>query len=149
MFNRGHWKKFVDTAEGPRVGAQNNKGVPGYGVDGADEKTYSTDWLCDKVMDFIKTNRDRSFCYMVSLPDPHGPNTVRAPYDTMYKGVEVKLPATLTREPNQIPAWGKPANVRPAQLRNLMRKYYGMVKCIDDNVGEILDTLRELSLIHI
>ena len=29
-----------------------------------------------------------------------------------------------------------------------MRKYYGMVKCIDDNVGEILDTLRELELLE-
>jgi len=148
MFNRGHWKKFEDTEDGPRVGSLNKNGEPGYGVDGADEKTFSTDWLCDKVMDFIRTHKEKPFCYMVSLPDPHGPNTVRPPYDTMYADVKVKLPATLTREPDQIPNWGKPANVRPAQLRNLMRKYYGMVKCIDDNIGRILKTLRELKLLE-
>jgi arylsulfatase A-like enzyme len=148
MFNRGHWKKFEDTDNGPRVGGRNGQGQPNYDLDGADEKTFSTDWLCDKAIAFISKNRAQPFCYMLSLPDPHGPNTVRAPYDTMYEHVDIKLPATLTRTPSQIPNWGKPAGVRPRQLRQLMRKYYGMVKCIDDNVGKILETLREHHLIN-
>jgi arylsulfatase A-like enzyme len=147
MFNRGHWKKFVITDDGPRVGAVDKKGNPTYGVDGADEKSFSTDWLCDRAIDFIGENGDRPFCYMVSLPDPHGPNTVRAPYDTMYKDVAVPIPVSLTRKPEQIPAWGQPAGVKPAQLQNLMRSYYGMVKCIDDNVGQVLDALRERKLL--
>ena len=147
MFNRGHWKKFIITEDGPQVGARDKKGNPSYGVDGADEKTFSTDWLCDRTMDFIGEKSDQPFCYMVSLPDPHGPNTVRAPYDTMYKDAAVPIPVSLTRTPEQIPAWGKPAGVKPAQLQKLMRNYYGMVKCIDDNVGQILDTLRERKLL--
>lgn len=143
MFNRGHWKKFDLTDDGPRVAARDKKGNPSYGVDGADETTFSTDWLCDRAIDFIHKNNERPFCYMISLPDPHGPNTVRAPYDTMYKDVAVPIPVSLTRKPEQIPAWGKPAGVKPAQLQNLMRNYYGMVKCIDDNVGEVLETLRQ------
>ena len=142
MFNRGHWKKFEDTPDGPRVASRAKNGGPSYGLASADEKSFSTDWLCDKVIDFVTTNRDRPFCYMVALPDPHGPNTVRPPYDTMYADTEVKLPSTLVRAANQIPGWGKPANVRPAQLVKLMRQYYGMVKCIDDNVGQILEALR-------
>ena len=147
MFNRGHWKKFVDTPDGPRVGARNKNGQPSYDVAGADEKTFSTDWLCDKAIDFVSANSDRPFCYMVSLPDPHGPNTVRPPYDTMYADVKVPIPVTLTRKPEQIPAWGRPANVKPEQLRKLMRNYYGMVKCIDDNVGRILAALRSRKLL--
>ncbi len=147
MFNRGHWKKLVDTPEGPRVGATNRKGQPGYGLDGADESTYTTDYLCNKASEFIRAHKSDPFCYMVSLPDPHGPNTVRPPYDTMFEDVEVPIPSTLTRRPEQIPAWGKPQNVRPAQLRNLMRQYYGMVKCIDDNVGKLLSTLKEEGLL--
>lgn len=147
MFNRGHWKKFVDTADGPRVGARNAKNQPTYGLDEADEVTFATDWLCDKAIDFITENAAEPFCYMVSLPDPHGPNTVRPPYDTMYEDVAVPIPTTLTRRPEQIPAWGKPAGVKPEQLRKLMRNYYGMVKCIDDNVGQILDSLREQKLL--
>jgi arylsulfatase A-like enzyme len=147
MFNRGHWKKFILTDKGPQVGARDKKGKPTYSFDDADDKTFSTDWLCDRAIDFIDKNGDRPFCYMVSLPDPHGPNTVRAPYDTMYENAVVPIPVSLTRKPEQIPAWGKPAGVKPAQLQKLMRNYYGMVKCIDDNVGQVLDTLRERKLL--
>ena len=148
MFNRGHWKKFIDTPNGPQVGARNKQGQPNYNLNGADEKTFSTDWLCDKAIEFISTNRERPFCYMVSLPDPHGPNTVRPPYDTMYADVRVPIPVSMNRKPEQIPAWGKPAGVTPAQLRKLMRNYYGMVKCIDDNVGKIVDALRSRKLLE-
>ena len=143
MFNRGHWKKFIDTPQGPKVGSRNAKGEPTYGVGDADEKTFSTDWLCNKVIDFIHANKDGPFCYMVALPDPHGPNTVRAPYDTMYEDVEVPIPATLKKSAKETPAWGRSANVTAAQLRRLMPPYYGMVKCIDDNVGRIIEALRK------
>ncbi|MFP6613854.1 MAG: sulfatase [Pirellulales bacterium] len=147
MFNRGHWKKLVDTPQGPSIGARNAKGQPSYGVDGADETTFSTDWLTNKAIDFINTNKDKPFCYYLSLPDPHGPNTVRAPYDTMYANVKVPIPATLMRQAGQIPGWGKSANVSAAMLRRIMPAYYGMVKCIDDNVGRILQQLRKHDLI--
>lgn len=148
MFNRGHWKKFVDSDDGPAVGATDKKGKPSYGLDGADERTFSTDWLTDKAIDFINTNKDKPFCYFLSLPDPHGPNTVRPPYDTMYADVNVPIPVSLNRKPEQIPGWGKSAGVKPAQLQKLMRQYYGMVKCIDDNVGQILDTLKEQGILE-
>lgn len=148
MFNRGHWKKIVDSDDGPAVGAKDKKGKPSYGLDGADEETFSTDWLTDKAIDFINVNKDKPFCYFLSLPDPHGPNTVRPPYDTMYADVKVPIPVSLNRKPEQIPAWGKSAGVKPAQLQKLMQQYYGMVKCIDDNVGQILDTLKERGILE-
>ena len=148
MFNRGHWKKLQDTPAGPRVAARNNKGQPAYGVEGADQDSFTTDWLTQKALDFIKLNKDRRFCYMVSLPDPHGPNTVRAPYDTMYDGVDVPIPATLHKTAEQTPKWGAPdKKVTEANLRKIMPQYYGMVKCIDDNLGRLLDTLRQNGLI--
>ncbi|HIF30253.1 MAG TPA: DUF229 domain-containing protein [Planctomycetaceae bacterium] len=143
MFNRGHWKKFVDTPMGPQVGSRNAMDQPNYGLEGADETSFSTDWLCAKAIDFIHKNGQRPFCYMIAIPDPHGPNTVRAPYDTMYKDVEVPIPATLKKPREQTPAWGRSTDVTAAQLRRLMPPYYGMVKCIDDNVGRILNALRE------
>lgn len=144
MFNRGHWKMFKDTPEGPRVGATDRKGNPSYGLEGADEKTFATDWLTDKTIDFINANKSKPFCYMVSYPDPHGPNTVRAPYDTEFAKVKVPTPdSTLNKTPQQTPPW---AAVTPRltadSVRSLMPKYYGMVKCLDDNIGRILDTLR-------
>ncbi|GAB6165132.1 sulfatase [Thermostilla marina] len=149
MFNRGHWKKMEDTPEGPRVAARNAKGQPTYDVAGADEKSFTTDWLTTKALDFVGEHASKPFCFMVSIPDPHGPNTVRPPYDTMYDDVEVPIPASLHKKPEQIPAWGRPEKgVNEATLRKIMPQYYGMVKCIDDNVGRVLAELRRRDLLE-
>ena len=71
MFNRGHWKKLIEDETGPKVGATNEKGVANYNLDGADEKTFATDFLIDRTIEFVRKERDAPFCYMVSLPDPH------------------------------------------------------------------------------
>ena len=141
MFNRGHWKKFIDTPEGPAVGAKNKDGQPSYSLDGADEKTFATDWLSNKTIDFIKADPKTPFCLMVAIPDPHGPNSVRAPYDTMYNDMKIEMPRTMTIPGEEQPFWGK-AMVNTLQQQS-MAKYFGMVKCIDDNFGNILDALRE------
>ncbi len=124
MFNRGHWKKIEDQPTGdPKVSA--------YKVVG-DRDTYTTDWLTDKTIDFIEGRDDRPFFYVVSLPDPHTPFTVREPYMTMYRPDDMVTPNTF-----------KPP--RPARAAALLRnkaRYCGLVKCIDDNVGRLLDTLR-------
>ena len=148
MFNRGHWKKLEDTPQGPRVATRNKKGQLNYDVAGADDKTFTTDWLMDKAVDFFERHKTKPFCYMVSIPDPHGPNTVRAPYDTMYDRVDVPIPATLNKTAEQTPGWtAREKGVNERSLRKIMPKYYGMVKCIDDNVGKILDYLREEKLL--
>ena len=141
MFNRGHWKQLVDTPDGPQVKARRN-GQPTYSVEGADAESFTTDFLCDRTVDFIKAHRDQSFCYMVSLPDPHGPDTVRAPYDTMFKDQQYVPPRTFNKPDEGLPSWG----TKQGKFQD-MATYYGMVKCIDDNVGKILACLREHSLI--
>lgn len=147
MFNRGHWKILVDTPEGPRVGARNRRGRPTYGVAGANEQNYTTDFLTTKAIQFIRAHRDRPWCYMVSYPDPHGPNTVRAPYDRMFEPEDVVIPRTLHVPSDRAPAWCKPnPALKERLLRRIMPPYYGMVKCIDDNVGRILRTLEELGI---
>jgi arylsulfatase A-like enzyme len=147
MFNRGHWKKF-DFQDGlPIVAATNKKGQPSYDLAGADEQTFSTDWLCDRAADFIRENSERPFCYHLSIPDPHGPNTVREPYDTMYEDMAVRPPLTFQLDGEQ-PGWLPPTNRNAKQQFNarLMTQYFGMVRCIDDNVGKLLALLEELEL---
>lgn len=149
MFNRGHWKKFGFDHDGPQVAARNNRGQPSYSVDDADAQTFSTDWLTDRAIDFIEENADEPFCYWLSIPDPHGPNTVRAPYDTMYSAEQTVIPASLTRSAAQTPAWGTPSKgVTERSLRRIMPDYFGMVKCIDDNVARIIETLKQRQLLE-
>ncbi len=144
MYNRGHWKQLVDTPAGPAVKARNANGKPTYDVHGADAKSFTTDFLADKTVEFIRAHKDEPFCFMVSIPDPHGPNSVRPPYDTMFDRITFQDPRTMHKPDSAVPAWGpKEAH----SLSNpLMRQYFGMVKCIDDNVGKILDELAKLRL---
>lgn len=143
MFNRGHWKKFELTDDGPRVAAKGKNGTASYGVDDADEKTFSTDFLMDRTLEFIQENKDQPFCYMLSLPDPHGPDSVRAPYDTMFQSQKYEKPTTYEIDERTIPKWGLP-NKRGGFGQS---KYYGMVKCIDDNIGRLFETLEKEGLL--
>ncbi|MEL7499346.1 MAG: sulfatase-like hydrolase/transferase [Planctomycetota bacterium] len=142
MFNRGHWKKFEISDSGPKVAAQKNN-KPTYGVDDADETSFATDFLMDRTIEFIDANRERPFCYMLSLPDPHGPDTVRAPYDTMYDDQSFEKPTTYDVDERTIPKWGEPD--RKAKFGQ--SKYYGMVKCIDDNIGRLIAKLKSNDLL--
>ncbi|MFV0580534.1 MAG: sulfatase-like hydrolase/transferase [Parabacteroides gordonii] len=144
MFNRGHWKKLEKTVDGARVGVVSPKGIPSYEVDGADEKSFTTDFLCDRAIEFMQANKEKPFCCMVSIPDPHGPNTVRKPYDTMYQHLNFKEPYTYNeRGDHGQNGWEKTEgsfNSRQMQL------YFGMVKCIDDNLGKLVHFLKEEGL---
>ena len=143
MYNRGHYKQMEDTPKGPRVKARDAHDKPTYDVKGADEKSFTTDYLTGKAMDFIRAHKDQPFCYMLSVPDPHDPNTVRPPYDTMFNDVPFEAPRTM-HTPGPVPAWG------PRQVSSLrqpyMQQYFGMIKCIDDNVGKVLKELDDLGL---
>ena len=143
MFNRGHWKNFTLTAEGPKVGATKN-GAPSYAIAGADEKSFSTDWLMDRMIEYIETNKANPFCYMLSLPDPHGPDTVRAPYDTMYDDQDYEKPTSYEVDERTVPKWGVPDR----KSKFGQSKYYGMIKCIDDNVGRLVKTLKKEGILE-
>lgn len=139
MFNRGHYKQLEDTPAGPAVKAKNANGQPTYDVAGADAKSFTTDFLADKTVAFIRANKDRPFCFVTSIPDPHGPNTVRPPYDTMYEAMDFRQPRTAFE-----PGVGLPSCAAPPAKPSFenMSRYFGMVKCIDDNVGKILAAIR-------
>ena len=142
MYNRGHWKQLEDTSDGPGVKARSAAGRPNYDVAGADQKSFTTDFLADRTVEFIAAHRDEPFCFMVSIPDPHGPDTVRPPYDTMFAAQTYQAPRTFDKPGDNLPSWGAKAGGF-----NGMASYYGMVKCIDDNVGKILDALRSAKVL--
>jgi arylsulfatase A-like enzyme len=146
MFNRGHWKNLVEDAAGPRVGAVNARGEASYDLNGADAKSFTTDFLADRTIDFIRAHRSRPFCWMVSIPDPHGPNTVRPPYDTMFLGLKFEQPKSALTPGRNLPGYA--ATLAGVFNQVQMAKYFGMVKCIDDNVGRILAALREAGVLE-
>lgn len=40
---------------------------------------------------------DRPFFLMLSFPYPHGPNSVRKPYDTLFDDVNIPIPDTIRK----------------------------------------------------
>jgi len=130
MFNRGHWKKIVEQPEG-------NPEVSPYKVIG-DENTFTTDWLTDKTIEFITKPRRKPFFYMVSIPDPHGPFTVREPYMSMYRPEDMTVPNNFKESSPK-----KGRKITAEQMRKSKAHYCGLVKCIDDNVGRILYALKD------
>ncbi len=143
MYNRGHWKKLEDTPEGPIVATTNNNGTPNYDLDGADETTFTTDFLTDKTIEFIEENKDNPFSMYLSYPDPHGPDRVRAPYDGMYTAMNFEKPRTFNLDASIVPSWAKPEK-NPKLTHD---QYFGMIKCIDDNIGRLITYLREKELL--
>ena len=151
MYNRGHWKNLEDTASGPRVNAPvGANGELTYDLNNADEENYPTDFLTDRTIEFMDRNKEVPFCVMLSIPDPHQPDTVRAPYDTMYSHFNFETPRTLFENRENGPSWivgneGDATNDQLFQEEN-MAGYFGMVRLIDDNVGKLLRFLEQEKL---
>ncbi len=143
MYNRGHWKKMEDTPEGPVVASTNSKGNPTPELNGADENSFTTDFLTNKTISFINENKKGPFNLYLSFPDPHGPDKVRTPYSEMYTSMDFKAPPTYNVKAEDAPGWAKPA--KKASLNHA--QYFGMIKCIDDNIGRIITSLRENQLL--
>lgn len=135
MFNRGHYKKIFEKSDGTPY-------VTDYKPVG-DEKSFTTDYLTDRAIEFIDEHRNDRFCYMLSFPDPHGPDKVREPYDSMYEDQTYEKPRTFDKPESATPAWAP-----NAQQWQDMADYYGMVKCIDDNVGRVLEALEQRRLLE-
>ena len=139
MFNCGHWKKVINTPDGPNFELWLNHVQS---VRTATEKNYTTDWLTDRTIEFMDKNRLKPFCYMVGFPDPHDPDLVRRPYNTAFRKMTFRKPRTYDKPVDNLPSWALPQKTDYNQSR-----YFGMIKCIDDNVGRILEYLRKTKLI--
>lgn len=137
MFNDGHFKSIHEI---------DGKKHCDYWSSRATDKTYVTDYLTARSLDFIDKNKDKSFAYMVSIPDPHTPHEVRHPYKEMFKNIDFKDARTK----------GYNIDSEHPQLNNnydtsdpydlTMHKYLGMLKCIDENVGRIIRKLKDNNL---
>jgi len=139
MYNRGHWKKIVETENGPEF----RMNEP---VSSTDSLTFTTDFLTNRTLEFIEQHKTEPFCCLLSLPDPHSANLVRAPYDSMYSHLNFQQPHTARKDTAGLPAWSYGGNLKQDRMED-MAQYFGMIRCIDDNIGRILDKLEKENLL--
>ncbi len=159
MFNGGHdkWKgmmhdgtPYKSVAKWPKHIGEDKYGQPLYKDDNSENVKFTTDWLADRTIEFIHEHKEKPFFYVVSIPDPHSPDIVRAPYNEMYTNREIILPETYhvaqsRKDDEDTPWWQKPDGKAndPERLKADIQQYLGMVKCIDDNVGRIIQKLKD------
>ena len=151
MFNRGHWKGIGEKEDGkPYLLGKYNEERQSQNVNLKEQpaENFTTDFLVNKTLEILERDKDKPFCIMVSIPDPHGPNSVRPPYDTMYEDMHFDKPKTMQSPVSEAPIWAGASgkNYVEELKQDQMQRYFGMVKCIDDNVGRILAFLDENKL---
>jgi len=123
-----------------------------------------TDYFTDKTLEILERDKNKPFCIMLSIPDPHTPDYARPPYNTMFDNMKFQAPKTMDPKYTAIkPSWAvdapKPVNNENQKKGSVakeagdfhneangfdpkgLRQYFGMVKQIDDKVGQILDFL--------
>lgn len=125
----------------------NERGIVQGSAEIGDETSYTTDFLKDRTIEFIEKNKNKAWCYMVGFADPREPMVCRSPYDTMYKAEDMTVPATFLLPEGATFNWkpklrGGEDQSATEYLKMHKAQYYGVVKLIDDCVGEILEGLK-------
>jgi len=111
-----------------------------------------TAFQAKECIEAIERLKDRAFSITCSFHFPHAPMLPPEPYYSMYPAEEMQPPASLKDDMENSPY--KNANGRPGlpeysdpeKIKYMISNYYGLVKEIDDWVGEILAKLDELGL---
>lgn len=140
-------------------------------VSGRPAEAHFTTWAANETIDFLNSAPEEPWFATMSVYDPHHPFDPPEPYASMYDPDTVPLPVWTPGElddkpphflsghegrSNLImghvdePAKGGPELVRTdlsavpdASWRQIVAHYYGMISLIDDQVGRVLETLRQ------
>ena len=130
-----------------------------YGTTTAPLEDQTTGLVTDQSIKFLEQHAaehsDQPFVLWTSYPDPHEPWVCPEQYAAMYRG-KVALPPW---RPGEFDAdSGAPERNRvlhhmlgvegddSADVLELLACYYGMLRCVDDGLGRLLDTLERLGL---
>lgn len=131
---------------------------------------HNTPWTADRAIDWLRHGRDdnRPFCTWISFPDPHHPFDCPEPWSRLHDPARVDLPKHRAQDLERRPWWHKAAltndpvgsaksvEVRKSysrippqtddQLREIIANTYGQIAFIDDQIGRILNAVKEQGL---
>ena len=120
-----------------------------------EEGRFSTDIFTEEALAFLNSARAQQgpFFAYVALTSPHDPRTAPAPWATRYAAEDIELP------PNFAPEHAFDIGVRtvrdevlapyprdPAEIRQHIADYYGMISHQDAAIGRLLAALEETGL---
>jgi len=103
-------------------------------------------WTAQNTIEFLERDHDRPFFAWCGFCGPHPPCDPPAPYDTMYPEGHVELPPNYGVHED-----GSPRETSPEQdavARRFCSYYWALVTLIDDQLGRILDAMRDCGLLR-
>ncbi len=128
---------------------------------------YSSDFYTSKIREWLKAKQDnRPFFAYLAFTAPHDPlhipddrlgdyaGVYNAGYDVLARARLARMKALgIVRDdvvpsprPSFIPAWDALTSQQQAISSRAMEIYASMIKTVDDNVGRLVETLRELDV---
>ncbi|MCL4859534.1 MAG: sulfatase-like hydrolase/transferase [Caldilineaceae bacterium] len=126
-----------------------------YAVSDFPLEDYSTGLVAGQTVRFLEQFGDEPFALWVSFPDPHEPWVCPRSYAEQFPPEKIELPPWREgefddpRAPERNRVLYEMLGVRNDRIEDvlgLMAAYYGMVRFIDDGLGQILDALERLKL---
>ncbi len=138
-----HWISFFD------------QGVywnPLFNVDGKNVQStgYVTDLLTDYAVEWLKQPRSAPFCLVLAHKAVHAEFAPAARHLNSLQDIEIKRPPSMDEPEDAKPAWvnklrGKWDSQEARQkIRDKIGSYYRTLMAVDDSVGRVMDTLREI-----
>ena len=105
--------------------------------------------------DHARSKNPRPFCLTVSMTHPHDPYAITQEYWDRYEGVDIPLPSFEIPDSEQDPHARRLLHVyqmdrravSDEQIRRARRAYFGAMSYVDDQIGALMQTLRETGLI--
>jgi len=115
---------------------------------------YSTGLIASQTVRFLEAHQDKPFVLWVSFPDPHEPWIAPTQYAAMFPPEKIHLPPWREgefdeRAPERNRILYRMLGMEDDALEHIygmMGAYYGMVRFVDDGLGQILDALKNLGL---
>jgi arylsulfatase A-like enzyme len=166
-----HWLAERHPAPGSLRGRENALPAPGYSAPQAwrtalPEALYPSTWVgergCEWLRGHARGQTGQPFFLKLSFPDPHHPFTPPGRFWDMYRPEDVTVPASFhapgnsqlladvhryTREGGTREGYGA-FGVSERECQEILALTFGMISLIDEQVGRVMATLRELGLDH-
>ncbi len=106
-----------------------------------------------KLYDYARFSPEKPFALMVSFTHPHDPYAARKKFWDMYKDEDIDLPAVPHMKRAELDAHSQRLydvsamddyTVSEADIRAARHGYYANISYVDNLIGQLLDTLKEL-----
>ena len=128
------------------------KQVSQYGQVDLPPRISYTAYTADETLEALDRLKGGPFTLTCSFDPPHPPTVVQEPYFSMYPPEKIPVPGNIDDSMDESPYKEKSKKKDQLhyrdgkQIQNMRSIYYGMVREIDDWIGEILKKLADLGL---